>query len=658
VVAAYSCGDIGLRQFLTQRRRYSLGREESKGGYDVVEGVSSTIAHLMSRKHSSNTQLSNLSSRYLLDMIRREYFKTKWNTKYPSVQQMAELCRFLNEEMSLAAQVNSSTTNHSLPPQITIQQTKALISIVRKEEHSREAKERDGIGANAVLTLEHRDLIKRHVEEEMRRISVEGDGHRQCETDSVPSSTHTRFSIPQICTKLQNDFFPGEKISKKVLHDAVRVALRSIQLRDVTKEERATVKSIVDEWLRDYKPTGKSRIALYTHVQDCTKLPRNVVRILVRIYEATSRSSSLSHMASSKERALVRRHIRESPHAHDTMRLCDELKSQMGTSHISRAALYHMVRNESLKWLHTQVSEHQRKQIVQFLSEKHMIDNVPELCSELQQGLCPDVRRDVLYQFVENHFQKRRLKRVTEEQRQLVREFVRNYSPSHLTSPTSANIAHLCEELQSQLNLPKRISYQLVRTQCVSAQRTRLGEEQRRVIREHVEHSPNAHDVQKLYSELKDRLPSQTVSKTVLLKMLHTESTRMARKRLTKEQRRFIKEYAEQSLHTVHDTPLLCNELQNIFPQLPRSILHELLQAHFLSREKNKITPQQRDFIKERVASSQHSNLVSLCDELQDHVDVSRRALYSVVYAASRKTLLGPKEVKDVARQLDSTHEI
>mmetsp|Transcript_7624 Transcript_7624/g.28579 ORF Transcript_7624/g.28579 Transcript_7624/m.28579 type:complete len:383 (+) Transcript_7624:2078-3226(+) len=228
-----------------------------------------------------------------------------------------------------------------------------------------------------------------------------------------------------------------------------------------------------------------------------------------------------SHTEANNKRALVRQHLEQSPHQSNLPLICEELRHKVD---LSRDNLYRLVYAEWRRLQRRCITKEHHALVGSHVEKYPAPHDIGQLCQELQHQV--NLPRDALYSLVRTCSEAVSRNSITSAQRQAVKQHIDQQS-THC-----GDIPRLCDELQLVIDLPRRTLYTLARDYCRTLSRRNITNEQREIVRQHLRqygpHSSQPGDMSQLYDELQRKIQ---VPRDALYSLVHSESRRMVRRR-------------------------------------------------------------------------------------------------------------------------------
>jgi len=336
-----------------------------------------------------------------------------------------------------------------------------------------------------------------------------------------------------------------------------------------------------------------------------------------------------------KQKQLIRDHIEVSPHPNNVPLLCDEL--QPSFTNVTRTTLLKTIRwvvaSKSIISLSDKIKESVRKHVTNSPHPKNLVLLRNELETKLDLSR---VHRTALYRLIRSCRDQHLNVRMTAEQKQLIRDHIKN-------SPYPNNIPLLCDELHPSFDQVTRYTlFQTIRGAVASKSIKSLSDEIKESVRKHVANSPHPKNLVLLRNELQTKLGSEEISRTALCRLVRSCSDQLLSVKMTVEHKQLIREHVENSPHP-NNIPLLCDELQPSFDNVPRCSLFQTIRRIVAFKSARSLSAEVKNSVRQHVADSSHpKSIVLLCDELEaklglDHVH--RTALYHLVKDCSDQHL-------------------
>jgi len=261
----------------------------------------------------------------------------------------------------------------------------------------------------------------------------------------------------------------------------------------------------------------------------------------------------------------------------------------------------------------------QRQMIREHIRQSNHPANVALLQEEIRTKF--DIPKTLIQNIISNHALSSSLKSITKEQRQLVQDHLKQSLHPH-------NISLLCDELEKKTKLPKPVLHKMLINRSFAHFREKISNEQLALLRNHIENSEHPENAPLLCDELQESFSG--IPRSFLYRLICDCSDSVATRRLGKDQRSMVKEHVERS--SGKNVSILCDEIQNQLPSVPRGVLRRLIYNHLSSLAVKQVTEKQRCVIRDLLNdSTSDKDISTLCDTLQDKIDAPRQALHYIV---------------------------
>mmetsp|Transcript_752 Transcript_752/g.2499 ORF Transcript_752/g.2499 Transcript_752/m.2499 type:complete len:432 (-) Transcript_752:17-1312(-) len=313
--------------------------------------------------------------------------------------------------------------------------------------------------------------------------------------------TESQTPYPKDLNAMLRGLGINRKDARVMLYTARQRMRGNVGFTQISREQRNLVKK---HMLQSPHPANTTLIC--NELEQFTDLPRGAIYRLVRSFSQSLETQKLS----TENKDLVKRHVEESPHPHDVAALCVELEEK---ALVPRNVLSSLIRNYSNSLAARSLSDTDRKAIKEHV-ENSVHRDAAAMCDELQQKI--GASRGVLSTIVRSHLA-RLTPKISEEQREIVR--------SHFEeSDHQDNIPLLCDELQTQVSVPRRVLKTLLYSLARHKNTKNVTREQREMIRARVEQSVAEEDVSSLCDELN---PKMGIPRDVLYQIVRNERNRL-----------------------------------------------------------------------------------------------------------------------------------
>eukprot|EP00818_Percolomonas_sp_WS_P007760 CAMPEP_0117435362 /NCGR_PEP_ID=MMETSP0759-20121206/442_1 /TAXON_ID=63605 /ORGANISM="Percolomonas cosmopolitus, Strain WS" /LENGTH=350 /DNA_ID=CAMNT_0005226907 /DNA_START=195 /DNA_END=1247 /DNA_ORIENTATION=- len=271
------------------------------------------------------------------------------------------------------------------------------------------------------------------------------------------------------------------------------------------------------------------------------------------------------------------------------------------------------------------------KDLVHSIVDQSDHQDIPHLCDEVQK-VDSRISREALHHLIRKRISSIRRRTITTEQKQAIIQHI-----AHSSHPE--DISQLCDELLSQIPLPRDVLYEVIREQLVVVNRRMVTPAHKDIIAQRVEQSLKSG---KTVSELCDELQNETnLSRHLVYRLMEQHRSKLLRRHITKEQRALVKLHVQHSVHR-GNIPRLCDEIEQIL-DVPRVVLHHMIRKALISVQRELVTDEQRNAIRTHVESSLHLDRTRLCAELHPRmnlpIDVLRLLIANSIAKVRRKQL-------------------
>jgi len=262
----------------------------------------------------------------------------------------------------------------------------------------------------------------------------------------------------------------NNKLGIKVPHSVLVWYLRSQSMKHARSRVTQEHKHIIRKRIMEANNTDASVDSICLGLsKELDGVPPALIRVLVLEQMRLGHNRALTK----EQRRIARCHVDQSPHKHDISMLCGELKVILDIP--NEKALHKVVQSRSVYWGKREIHPNDKRIIAQHSRECTDSNSLIALCRELRPKLEGEISDAVLYALVDDFSHSVNLKKITDAQRQRVKQHVAQ-------SEHADKISVLCDELvemdTSLKQISRRALYLLVRSVSLSVLNGRLTADQ------------------------------------------------------------------------------------------------------------------------------------------------------------------------------------